>query len=88
MHDHVELVFVKYPLQAVGVANVCLKELEITRFTNIRKVCALYLRGIEIVQVVNDRDVPRARAKQVLHKMRTDKSGAAGYKYVSVHWQI
>ena len=41
---------------------------------------------VKIIKIVNDRDLPNALREQPIDKMRTNKSGSAGDKYL--HFQF
>ena len=43
------------------------------------RIPALYFRGIKIVKIVDNGDIPITFGQQPVNQMRTNKSGAAGY---------
>ena len=80
MNDTIKGSAVEYLLQSGAVAYVRFNQRE----SRIRKMSAnivvLYRRLVEVIEVINDSNLPLAFRKQPIYKMRTDESRAASDK--------
>lgn len=75
----------KNAFQLLRIANVAFYELDVGRTGECRKVRPLYLRRIEIVQVVNDDNSPIPASEQVFTQVRANKTGSASQKNGLLH---
>ena len=85
MDNAVELAAIEDVTKPFGVSYVELDELELVLPRRKLDIGAFYLGRVEIVEVVDDRDVPAAFVQEKVYQMRADESGPAGYQNIFCH---
>jgi hypothetical protein len=79
MHDAIKIASLEHFAQLAGVAYIANDNAETCARPVLCNVCPFDLGRIEVVEIVNDRNVPTAFRDQFINEMRTDKAGAAGH---------
>ena len=85
MHDNVERAFIKNGFQLRFIAYIAFNELEVRVAAMVSNIRPLDVRRIEIIQVIDDGNMPITFSKEMICEMRANKTGAAGQKKILFH---
>src|SRR5205809_6065875 len=88
MNDKIEITILENSAQFFRVTDVAHDHAESGARSVLGNIRPFGLRRIEVVEIVNDHDVPTAFLNQVVNKMRANETGTAGHQNIFVHERI